>query len=616
MTGLPEPQEPLSAPRPPAPGWPAASPSASPLPASPPPPAPLPEQPPGGMPAAAAPAGHGAPAHAPGMHGPGAHGPAAPGSAAYTSAAYTSGGYTPVAHAAEAHPSGTPGTYASAGASATSGWPASTAAAAGSAAAAGAAVHTAAMHTSAHTSAGPGPMPGAPPEAGQAAAGGADRQNQPNRSGGTGRAGRSSRRSRQHRLSWSERWYLREVLVAWIAARVVVGAALALTRFISQTVSDEGGSLPTTDLLGWDAGWYFNIAENGYEGAGDESRRFFPLLPMLVRLLTVLPGLGGQAGSVQLVVVNLAAIGFALAVVGVARLEGFGDEAIRRLIWLTALAPPAFVLVMGYSEALAGLLAAIAFLGARTRRWELAAVAALLSGLCRPLGLLLAVPIAVEAARGLPLPLARRLGPPPGTQPDAQPGQPADQAAARSPAGAATRAAGRAPAAAAGQIPSSELLRRLAAVVAAPVGAGIYLLWSAIQFGDGLAPLTMQRDAERHGSTSNPIAVMVDAARGAFDGEVGTAMHVPWLLLAFAGLVVMARRLPVSYFLWCLLVLAVVLTGSNLDSSERYLFGAFPFLLVAALVTSHREVWMLVLTVSTALLTVYATLAFTLSYVP
>jgi hypothetical protein len=88
------------------------------------------------------------------------------------------------------------------------------------------------------------------------------------------------------------------------------------------------------------------------------------------------------------------------------------------------------------------------------------------------------------------------------------------------------------------------------------------------------------------------------------------------MLLAIVGVVVMARLLPASYTAFSALVLLTVLTGSNLDSSERYLLGAFPFVLLAALVTGRRTVWPFVLATSTAMMTVYATLAFTLSYVP
>ncbi|WP_045878699.1 hypothetical protein [Pseudofrankia sp. DC12] len=364
---------------------------------------------------------------------------------------------------------------------------------------------------------------------------------------------------------FAARWYLREAAAAWVGGRIVVAAALGLVHFLVGSVADNHGVLKHTGLLGWDAGWYQEIATHGYGGAGEESRRFFPLLPMVVRALGAIVG---HQGVLLLLLVNALAFVFTVLLARLAGQEGFDDAAVRRVIWLSALAPPAFVLVMGYAEALALTLSVGAFLAARSGRFGLAAVAGLLSGLCRPLGLLLVAPMAIEAARG-----ARGTGP-------------------------------------------RGWLARLAAVVAPAAGAGIYLAWSAATYHDGLAPLTMQRDAARHGATGNPVSVVWHAATGALHGNVGTSLHVPWLLLAIAGLVVMARRLPASYTAWCGLILLTVLTGSNLDSTERYLLGAFPFLFVAALVTGQRTVWPLVLTASTATMTVYATLAFTLSYVP
>jgi len=361
------------------------------------------------------------------------------------------------------------------------------------------------------------------------------------------------------------RWYLREAAAAWVAGRLVVAAALGLVHFLAGTVADSHGVLKHTGLLGWDAGWYEQIATHGYGGAGEESRRFFPLLPMTTR---VLGSAVGHQGAILLVIVNASAFVLTVLLARLAGREGFDDGAVRRVIWLSALAPPAFVLVMGYAEAVAMTLSVSAFLAARTGRFGLAAVAGLLGGLCRPLGLLLVAPMAIEAARQ-----ARGAGP-------------------------------------------RALAGRVAATLAPAVGAAFYVGWSASRYHDGLAPLTMQRDAARHGATGNPLAVLWHAASGSLHGNLGTSLHVPWLLLAVVGLVVMARCLPASYTAWAALVMLTVLTGSNLDSSERYLLGTFPFLFVAASVTANRTVWPFVLAASTAMMTVYATLAFTLSYVP
>ncbi|WP_346434321.1 mannosyltransferase family protein, partial [Candidatus Protofrankia californiensis] len=229
-------------------------------------------------------------------------------------------------------------------------------------------------------------------------------------------------RHRWHRWHGWHGWHelpLREVALAWLAARIVTGAAYALAHYVSGQLdgarpasgtgmgsgsgADTGMGLTLTGLLGWDAGWYSGIAEHGYAGSGEQSLRFFPLLPLLVRAVTVLPGLGGHTGTgVALVVlVNLIAFAFVTALARLARHEGFDPAAVSRVIWLASLAPPAFVLVMGYTEALWGLLAVGVFAGIRTRRWELAAACGLFAGLCRPVGILLIAPVALEAARGI-----------------------------------------------------------------------------------------------------------------------------------------------------------------------------------------------------------------------
>ncbi|WP_237702718.1 mannosyltransferase family protein [Candidatus Protofrankia datiscae] len=404
------------------------------------------------------------------------------------------------------------------------------------------------------------------------------------------RAGRADQHARppRWRARWSARWPawwrelpLREIALAWLATRVATAAAYALAHYIDGQVRaahpDGGtgtgvgtGGLTLTGPLGWDAGWYAGIAEHGYAGSGEQSLRFFPLLPLLVRAVTVLPGLGGHTGvRVTLVVlVNLTAFAFVAALAQLARREGFGPAAVSRVIWLASLAPPAFVLVMGYTEALWGLLAVGVFAGIRSRRWELAAVCGLFAGLCRPVGVLLVAPVALEAARGI------------------------------------TAAA------------TADRLRRAAAVAAPAVGLGGYLLWAGIAHGDALAPIRLQRQQSLHGSSSNPAAVLWEAARGAVHGEVGTALHVPWLLLVAVLLVVMVRTLPASYPLWAALTVAVLLTGSNLDSSERYAYGAFPFLFVAAALTRRDEVFRAVLTACAAMMVVYASLAFLGLYVP
>ncbi|WP_322779482.1 hypothetical protein [Frankia sp. Cas4] len=369
---------------------------------------------------------------------------------------------------------------------------------------------------------------------------------------------------------------LRDITLAWCATRIVTGAAYALARYISgQLAAGHDALHPTvatpfrlTGLLGWDAGWYAGIAEHGYAGVGGQGLRFFPLLPLLVRAVAVVPGLGGHTGGILLVLVNMIAFVFVAALAWLARSEGLDPAATSRVVWLASLAPPAFVLVMGYTEALWGLLAVGVFAGLRTRRWELAAVCGLLAGLCRPVGILLVAPAALEALRGL------------------------------------------------GAVARTDRLRRAAAVLAPAAGFALFGLWAQIAYGDALLPLRLQRQESLHGSSSNPAAVLWAAVRGIIHGQVGTGLHVPWLALSVVLLVVMARTLPASYTLWAALTTAAVLTGSNLDSSERYVYGTFPYLFVVAGLTRRDDVLRIVLAVCAAMLVVYASLAFLGLYVP
>ena len=362
-----------------------------------------------------------------------------------------------------------------------------------------------------------------------------------------------------------------DLLVAlppWIVARAVVLATLAFVHYLNNHVTDAqpGVHLQVTGLLGWDAAYYRDIAEHGYAGLPADALRFFPLVPLLVRGL----GAGHGAGPILLLLGNAAALGYGMLLVRLLRSEGHPEGTVRRAAWLAALVPSAFVLVMGYAEAVFGVLAVTVFLGLRTRRYSLAAAAGVLAGLCRPIGLLLVVPAAIEVWRDRRLPGTRRV---------------------------------------------PRALSRALAVAGPVLGCGAYLAWAGAEFADPLQPLRSQTDAAHHG-IGNPVRVVLDAVDGLFHSRVGTGLHVPWLVLFVALLVIMATRLPASYTAWSAAVLAATLLGSNLDSSERYLWSAFPFVVTVAILCRRRDVERAVLTCSTALLVIYSSLAFLGYYVP
>lgn len=358
-------------------------------------------------------------------------------------------------------------------------------------------------------------------------------------------------------------------LPGWITARLVVLAALALSHFLVSHLHPTAAGVSfrvDQGLLGWDAGFYRAIASHGYAPLGHEATRFWPLVPLLARFLAL--GIASAAGVTLLIVANVSALALGALLHRLVLVET-GDRALaRRAAWLIALVPPAFVLVMGYAEATAIALAVGAFLALRTRRWEWAAAAGLLAGLARPLGVLLVLPAAVEAARGW--------------------------------SGTTRR----------------ETARRLAAVVAPAAGGAIFLAWSWLANGDALAPVHAQQAAGARGGFVDPVTSLGHEARLFLHGHIGSGLHDPWALGLVILLVVCLLRWPASYGVFAAATLVLALSSRNLDSLERYALSAFPLVLAGASLTESGRVERAVLALGAAGMAGYATLAFLNAYVP
>jgi len=365
------------------------------------------------------------------------------------------------------------------------------------------------------------------------------------------------------------RFGLEAALWPWIVSRALVGGALAVAHeFVSEAHPSPAVAARVREgLLGWDAGWYESIARHGYGGAGHASLRFFPLVPILARALSILPGVG--VGTSLVIVANVSAF------VGTALLAAFarretGDDALgRRVAWLVCLAPPAFTMVMGYAEATLLSLSVGVFWAMRTRKWWLASLLGFAAGTCRPIGVLLVLPAAVEGLREW---RACRVG---------------------------------------------ERAWRIAAVLGPAAGLGAFLSWVGLRYGDALAPLRIQEEGVHRGPISDPFSTLAhDASLLAHGHHLGSALHLPWVLLALFLVVVAFRKWPLSFAVFGGAVVLVGLTTANLDGFERYALSAFPLVLAGASVTGGERVERCVLIVAGAGLVAYALLAFTNLYVP
>jgi hypothetical protein len=250
---------------------------------------------------------------------------------------------------------------------------------------------------------------------------------------------------------------------------------------------------------------------------------------------------------------------FAAAVYRLALLETGDEPSAVRAVWLIQLVPGASVLAIGYTEAIAGLLAVLYFLAVRHGGDSRAGfLFGALSGLVRPTGPILLVPGAVEAVRsGL---RAR-----------------ADGSDGRS----AARAWGRA-----------------GVVAIAPlIGTAAYLGWAWHAFGDPLTPYKVQAAGElRGGLVRAPWEYLTHTSPGGYRWQFVLAL----LVVAAVALVLCARLLPASYLAWSVPMVGLAVTAWGLHSLPRYLAAVFPLWMAVAIACRSRWVWWIVIAASVA----------------
>ena len=356
----------------------------------------------------------------------------------------------------------------------------------------------------------------------------------------------------------------RPVLLSFLTARVIVAGALWIASVL------PGHQRWTAALMDWDAGWYYGIAHAGYAGLPLESLRFFPLQPLLIRGLSVV--FLGHTALAQFALVNGCALLYALLAHRLALREGLSPQEAARVPWVSALAPAGFVLVMGYTEALFGVLVCVLLLSMRSRHWMATALAGALAGALRPTGVILGLPVLLEAVRGL-----RRCSWP-------------------------------------------ERAARLVAVVAPLAGLVAYLAWVGHRFGNPWLPVTIQRyDTLRAGFVVNPlpsVGAALQALAGRGPGPVSPLVHLATGILALALLVGCARRLPPSFTALAATTLFLALTSRGIQSIERYAASAVPLLLVAAVWLCTQRRLRVAETTAALLLAAASLLAFMHLYVP
>ena len=352
-------------------------------------------------------------------------------------------------------------------------------------------------------------------------------------------------------------------LPGWITARLVVLVALGLAHLVAQRI--DPGLEPLVHrrlhqgLLAWDGDWYLRIADRGYAALPEESLRFFPLYPMLGRVLS--PVFLGNAGVALLVLANLPG-----PAAGGPRppAEPAGDGRRRPgPAGGVARRPGAAVLRDGH--------------GLRRARHPV------------PVGGRRSWPCAGSGGSGR----RRRPSSPawPGRWASCWPSRPPS----RRRGGCGRRAS------ASGCAGSCRWWRRWSGPARSWCGSGS-------GFDDPLLPLRVQNRGYLRGGWANPLATVVESVGDLVGGEVGrNAIHLPWIVVITALVVVSFRRWPASYGAFAAASLILAVSARNLGSFERYGFGAFPVVLALASITTTDWSERMAIGLSVALMTGYAT---------
>jgi hypothetical protein len=146
-----------------------------------------------------------------------------------------------------------------------------------------------------------------------------------------------------------------------------------------------------------------------------------------------------------------------------------------------------------------------------------------------------------------------------------------------------------------------------AAIVAAapPAGLAAFLAYSRMRYGGWLLPYTQQTSARGRGAVmGDPISILHHVWVHNWRGHGhGAAVMACLLILGFAALLpIVARRLPICYAAWTIPSFILAIGSKDFTSLPRYLGALFPCLIAAALVTRRRWQWAAMLAANCAML--------------
>ncbi|MGI8967475.1 MAG: mannosyltransferase family protein [Chloroflexota bacterium] len=370
---------------------------------------------------------------------------------------------------------------------------------------------------------------------------------------------RAAGQARATTMDWA---IIRQATLLWLVTRV---AFIVFTIFaVPFTHQSSHGtyslrSFPPSSLLAqwnrWDTQWYGGIATNGYHEL--HTAAFFPLYPLFIRLLAGLIGFD-HLTLAALIVANLGTLAAFIGLALVCRDE-FGAAMVPFTIRALAAFPLAFFLAGGYSDSLFLAFTTFTLLFARRGAWLPAFVCAMLATWTRAFGIALILPLLweyVQQHRG---------------------------------AGGDWRTS----------LAPRIILEALALAAAVPLALALWALYLWRRFGDPFAYLTAERQFWNHYSVSpwqwvsSAVTTMQHLPAWSFPQERALFDLIPVVTFLLLTLLTI-RRLPTSFTLYLLGIMAIVFTSSipldfiPFNGEGRYMLAAMPLFLLLGRLISRR----------------------------
>ena len=350
------------------------------------------------------------------------------------------------------------------------------------------------------------------------------------------------------------------VFFAWVVSRIVVVVTMWFTDLFGSTETREFSS---QGFRLWDAGWYQQLISGTYMELGEEAFRFFPGFVLLGKLTE--PLLGGNEVLASVLIANVFSLCLFAFLYRLVVVETGNATRAKMTVWILALFPTAFVLVWGYAESLFMTLTVIVFLALKKENWKAVAFFSCLAGLTRPTGVLIAV--AVVTAPGF--------------------------------WNRASDFKGR--------------VERLTALIGGPLGVLAFVLWSNVESERKWGPLTVQE--EFRGGFTGPVRRLISGVREILTLDPD-GLHVVFAFSIFLLLMVVWKNLPRHYFFYAFISLLVAVSAENLNSLERYVMAAFPYVMALAIFIDKKQIQKVAYTLSAVCLVACTVASATGRYVP